>query len=109
MKESTTATAERKFEMIAKKRINHVTGHTFTSYAVKTKEVNSDGKPVWMNVRFSKEVAIEEIPSSHSYIFVDADKCHVDKRNETPKLWINKINRVEHIERPMEDLDQYFE
>lgn len=109
MKEATaTATAERKFEMIAKKRINHLTGHTFTSYAVKTKAVKDD-KPVWMNVRFSKEVAVDEIPTSHAYIFVDADKCHVDKRNEQPKLWINKINRVEYIERPIEDLDQYFE
>lgn len=115
MKESTAttetavATAERKFEMIAKKKINHVTGHTFTSYAVKTKEVNEQGKNVWMDVRFSKEIAVSEIPTSHAYIFVDEDKCRVDTRNKYPKLWINKINRVEHIERPIEDLDQYFE
>ena len=92
-----------KLEVIVKKRKNHATGREFKTYACKTKE------GAWFELRFTTDVSQDKIPASHSYIFVGEDKINVDKRNEYPKVWVREVLEVEQIERPMEDLTQYFD
>lgn len=98
-----TNKATYRLEVIVKKRKNHATGREFKTYACKTK----DGK--WFELRFTTDVPTDKIPVSHSFIAVQADKINVDKRNEYPKVWVREVLEVEQIERPMEDLTQYFE
>lgn len=92
-----------KLEVIVKKRKNHATGKEFKTYACKTK----DG--TWFELRFTTDVPNDKIPVSHSFIYVGEDKINVDKRNEYPKVWVREVLAVEQIERPMEDLTQYFD
>lgn len=94
---------ERKLEVIVKQRVNHASKKSFTTYAVKMK----NGK--WVDARFVVAIPKEQLPTSHSFIFVDDDKMNMDKRGQYPKLWIREIKSIEPIERPLEDLDQYFE
>lgn len=93
----------RKLEIIVKQRENKVNHKKFQSYAVKMKGDK------WVDTRFVTSIPKEELPKSHSFIFVDDDKMNMDKRGQYPKLWIREIKSIELIERPLEDLDQYFE
>lgn len=93
----------RKLEIIVKTRENKVSHKKFQSYAVKMK----DGK--WVDTRFTSTIPKDNLPMAHSFIFVDDDKMNMDKRGQYPRLWIREIISVEPIERPVEDLDQYFE
>lgn len=94
---------ERKLEVIVKQRVNHASKKSFTTYATKMK----DGK--WVDTRFTSAIPKEDLPKAHSFIFVDDDNMNMDKRGQYPKLWIREIKAIEPIERPLEDLDQYFE
>ena len=99
----TTEIKTRKLEIIVKRRENKTNHKKFTSYAVKMK----DGK--WIDARFTVDVVDDLKPKSYSYIFVRDDMMNIDKRGTFPKLWIKAVDHVEPIERPLEDLDQYFE
>ena len=101
--EQTNETKMRKLEIIVKTRENKVNHKKFQSYAVKMK----NGK--WVDTRFTAAISKDELPKAHSFIFVDDDKINIDKRGQYPKLWIREIKSIEPIERPLEDLDQYFE
>ena len=92
-----------KLEVIVKKRENHVTKHEFTCYAVKMK----DGK--WYDLRFTKDVPVDQLPKSYSNVFVNADNINLDKRTKYVKVWVKKVERIEPIERPIDDLGQYFD
>lgn len=102
-KQDNTNVAIYKLEVICKTRKNHATGKEFKTYAVKTKEDK------WFEARFTTDVPKIMLPVSHSYITVAGDKMNVDKRNEYPKVWIREVLDIEQIERPIEDLGQYFE
>ena len=103
VKELESKTKTMKLEVIVKKRVNNVNKHEFTCYAVKMK----DGK--WADLKFTKDVPVEKLPKSHSNIYVKADNINLDKRSKYVKVWVKAVERIEMIERPLEDLTQYFE
>ena len=90
-------------EIIVRKKKNKTNGNTFTTYAVKMK----DGK--WIETRFTQDVPKSKMPSAYSKIIVSPTMMNIDKRGKYPKLWIKGVESVEPLERPMEDLSQYFE
>ena len=90
-------------EIIVRKKKNKTNGNTFTTYAVKMK----DGK--WIETRFTQDVPKSKMPSAYSKIIVSPTMMNIDKRGKYPKLWIKGGESVEPLERPMEDLSQYFE
>lgn len=97
----TTKTYE--LEIIVRKKKNKTNGNTFTTYAVKMK----DGK--WIETRFTQDVPKSKMPIAWSKIKVRADSLSIDKRGKYPKLWIRAVDSVTQLERPIEDLEQYFE
>ena len=90
-------------EIIVRKKKNKTNGNMFTTYAVKMK----DGK--WIETRFTQDVPKSKMPSAYSKIVVFPDMMNIDKRGKYPKLWIKGVESVEPLERPMDDLSQYFE
>ena len=90
-------------EIIVRKKKNKANGNTFTTYAVKMK----DGK--WIETRFTQDVPKSKMPVAWSKIKVSADSLSIDKRGTYPKLWIRAVDSVTQLERPIEDLEQYFE
>ena len=90
-------------EIIVRKKKNKTNGNMFTTYAVKMK----DGK--WIETRFTQDVPKSKMPSAYSKIIVSPTMLNIDKRGKYPKLWIKGVESVEPLERPMEDLSQYFE
>ena len=90
-------------EIIVRKKKNKTNGNMFTTYAVKMK----DGK--WIETRFTQDVPKSKMPSAYSKIIVSPTMMNIDKRGKYPKLWIKGVESVEPLERPMEDLSQYFE
>ena len=90
-------------EIIVRKKKNKANGNMFTTYAVKMK----DGK--WIDARFTQDVPKSKMPSAYSKIIVSNDMMDIDKRGKYPKLWIRGIESVTPLERPIEDLSQYFE
>ena len=90
-------------EIIVRKKKNKTNGNTFTTYAAKMK----DGK--WIETRFTQDVPKSKMPSAYSKIVVSHDMMNIDKRGKYPKLWIKGVESVKPLERPIEDLSQYFE
>ena len=90
-------------EIIVRKKKNKTNGNMLTTYAVKMK----DGK--WIETRFTQDVPKSKMPSAYSKIVVFPDMMNIDKRGKYPKLWIKGVESVEPLERPMDDLSQYFE
>ena len=90
-------------EIIVRKKKNKINGNMFTTYAVKMK----DGK--WIETRFTQDVPKSKMPSAYSKIIVSPTMMNIDKRGKYPKLWIKGVESVEPLERPMDDLSQYFE
>lgn len=90
-------------EIIVRKKKNKTNGNIFTTYAVKMK----DGK--WIETRFTQDVPKSKMPSAYSKIIVSPSMMNIDKRGKYPKLWIKGVESVEPLERPMDDLSQYFE
>lgn len=90
-------------EIIVRKKRNKTNGNIFTTYAVKMK----DGK--WIETRFTQDVPKSKMPSAYSKIIVSPTMMNIDKRGKYPKLWIKGVESVEPLERPMDDLSQYFE
>ena len=90
-------------EIIVRKKKNKTNGNMFTTYAVKMR----DGK--WIETRFTQDVPKSKMPSAYSKIIVSPSMMNIDKRGKYPKLWIKGVESVEPLERPMEDLSQYFE
>ena len=104
--EATQSTESKKtyeLEVIVRKKKNNTTDNMFTTYAVKMK----DGK--WIETRFTQDVPKSKMPSAYSKIVVSQDMMNIDKRGKYPKLWIRAVDSVTQLERPVEDLDQYFE
>ena len=97
------ATKTYELEIIVRKKKNKTNGNTFTTYAVKMK----DGK--WIETRFTQDVPKSKMPVAWSKIKVSADALSIDKRGKYPKLWIRAVDSVTQLERPIEDLEQYFE
>lgn len=90
-------------EIIVRKKKNKTNGNIFTTYAVKMK----DGK--WIETRFTQDVPKSKMPSAYSKIIVSPTMMNIDKRGKYPKLWIKGVESVKPLERPMDDLSQYFE
>ena len=90
-------------EISVRKKKNETNGNIFTTYAVKMK----DGK--WIETRFTQDVPKSKMPSAYSEIVVSPDMMNIDKRGKYPKLWIKGVESVKPLERPIEDLSQYFE
>lgn len=90
-------------EIIVRKKKNKTNGNTFTTYAVKQK----DGK--WIETRFTQDVPKSKMPTAWSRISVKADSLSIDKRGKYLKLWIHGVESITQLERPIEDLEQYFE
>ena len=101
--QATEATKTYELEIIVRKKKNKTNGNTFTTYAVKMK----DGK--WIETRFTQDVPKSKMPVAWSKIRVSADSLSIDKRGKYPKLWIRAVDAVTQLERPIEDLEQYFE
>ena len=104
--EATQSTESKKtyeLEVIVRKKKNNTTDNMFTTYAVKMR----DGK--WIETRFTQDVPKSKMPSAYSKIVVSQDMMNIDKRGKYPKLWIRAVDSVTQLERPVEDLDQYFE
>ena len=102
----TTQTETKKnyeLEIIVRKKKNKTNGNTYTTYAIKMK----DGK--WIETRFTQDVPKSKMPTAYSKIVVSEDMMNIDKRGKYPKLWIKGIESVKPLERPIEDLSQYFE
>ena len=97
------ATKIYELEIIARKKKNKTNGNMFMTYAVKMK----DGK--WIETRFTKDVPWTKLPTTWSRISVKADSLSIDKRGKYPKLWIRGVESITQLERPIEDLEQYFE
>lgn len=97
-----------KLETIVRSKENHKTHAKFTTYAVKVDKVRF-GKE-WLELRFTKEVPAEVKPKAYSMLYVEEDGMHIDHRNaEYPVVWIKEVKKIEALERPKEDLSQYFE
>lgn len=86
-----------------KTRKNHATKHEFKCYSCKMK----DGK--WYDLKFTKDVPEGLLPKSHSYIYVKAENLNIDKSKKYPVVWVKAVEFIKVIERPVEDLEQYFE
>lgn len=92
-----------KLEVLVKERTNKATKHSFNAYAVKMK----DGK--WYDLSFTKDVPQSSLPKSHSFVFAPATDVNIDNSKKYKRVWVKSIARVEVIERPLEDLTQYFD
>ena len=90
-------------EIIVRKKKNKTNGNMFTTYAVKMK----DGK--WIETRFTQDVPKSKMPSAYSKIIVSPTMMNIDKRGKYPKLWIKGVESVKPLERPIDDLSQYFD
>ena len=101
--QATEATKTYELQIIVRKKKNKTNGNMFTTYAVKMK----DGK--WIETRFTQDVPKSKMPVAWSKIRVSADSLSIDKRGKYPKLWIRAVDAVTQLERPIEDLEQYFE
>lgn len=103
--QATETTGKKYFhlEIIVRKKKNKTNGNIFTTYSVKMK----DGK--WIETRFTQDVPKSKMPLAYSKIVVSHDMMNIDKRGKYPKLWIKGVESVEPLERPIEDLSQYFE
>ena len=101
--QATEANKNYELEIIVRKKKNKTNGNMFTTYAVKMK----NGK--WIETRFTQDVPKSKMPSAYSKIVVSQDMMNIDKRGKYPKLWIRSVESVKPLERPMDDLTQYFE
>ena len=101
--QATEAAKTYELEIIVRKKKNKTNGNMFTTYAVKMK----DGK--WIETRFTQDVPKSKMPTAWSRISVKADSLSIDKRGKYPKLWIRGVESITQLERPIEDLEQYFE
>lgn len=90
-------------EVIVRKKKNKTNGNIFTTYAAKQK----DGK--WIETRFTQDVPKSKVPTAYSKIVVSQDMLNIDKRGKYPKLWIKGVESVEPLEKPIDDLTQYFD
>ena len=103
---TTQATESKKtyeLQIIVRKKKNKTNGNMFKTYAVKMKE----GK--WIETRFTQDVPKSKMPTAYSTNVVSEDMMNIDKRGKYPKLWIRAVDSVTQLERPIEDLEQYFE
>ena len=101
--QETEPTKTFELEIIVRKKKNKTNGNMFTTYAVKM----IDGK--WIETRFTKNVPKSKMPTAYSKIVVSQDMMNIDKRGKYPKLWIKGVESVKPLERPIDDLSQYFE
>lgn len=101
--QTTESTKIYDLEIIVRKKKNKINGNVFTTYATKMK----DGK--WIETRFTQDVPKAKMPVSWSKIKVNADSLSIDKRGKYPKLWIRAVDSITRLERPIEDLEQYFD
>ena len=101
--QATEATKTYELQIIVRKKQNKTTGNMFSTYAVKMK----DGK--WIETRFTQDVPKSKIPVTYSKIFVSEGMMNIDNRGKYPKLWIKGVESIKPLERPIDDLSQYFE
>lgn len=101
--EVTQASKHFNLDIIVRKKKNKTNGNIFTTYAAKQK----DGK--WIETRFTQDVPKSKVPTAYSKIVVSQDMMNIDKRGKYPKLWIKGVESVEPLEKPIEDLTQYFD
>lgn len=92
-----------KIEVYVNTKTNKATKHDFKCYSCKMK----DGK--WKDLKFTKDVEQKDLPQSHSFIYVKPENVNLDKRTKYVKVWVKAIERVEVIEKPLTDLEQYFD
>lgn len=96
-----------KFECIVRSKENHATHKRFKTYAVKA-DKDKFGQQ-WVDTRFTKDVADADKPQAYSELYVNEEDITIDRRNKYPVVWIKKILKCIPLERPHEDLTQYFE
>ena len=64
-----------------------------------------DGK--WCEVRFTRDVT--ELPVAYSELICESENVNFDRRNKYPICWIKGVVSIKQLERPVEDMTQYFE
>lgn len=97
-----------KLETIVRTKENHKTHAKFMTYVVKVDKVQFGRE--WLELRFTKEVPTGVKPTAYSMLYVEEDGIHIDRRNaQYPVVWVKEVKKVEALERPKEDLSQYFE
>lgn len=90
-----------RLEVIVRNKINRHNGKQFKTYATKLK----DGK--WCEVRFTRDVT--EFPVAYSELICESENVNFDRRNKYPICWIKGVVSIKQLERPVEDMTQYFE
>ena len=93
----------KKLEAIVRMRENHKTGAKFPTYRVKTKLLTEDNKPIWYDLKFTKDC---KTPVRHSFVYVFPDNMNIDRRGKYPVVWVKQIEKIEEIK---EDLTKYFD
>ena len=92
-----------KLEVIVRMRENHKTGAKFPTYRVKTKLLTEDNKPVWYDLKFTKDC---KTPVRHSFVYVFPDNMNIDHREKIPGCSGKTSRKIEEIK---EDLTKYFD
>lgn len=92
-----------KLEVIVRMRENHKTGAKFPTYRVKTKLLTEDNKPIWYDLKFTKDC---KTPVRHSFVYVFPDNMNIDHREKYPVVWVKQVEKIEEIK---EDLTKYFD
>jgi len=81
----------KKIKVYVSSRKNNETGEEFNVYKALTKQ----GK---IDLKFRKEIPVEQLPTHNCYILVDAKNINVNQKFEYPVMWISKIEAIEEIE-----------
>ena len=93
----------KKLEAIVRMRENHKTGAKFPTYRVKTKLLTEDNKPIWYDLKFTKDC---KTPVRHSFVYVIPENMNIDHREKYPVVWVKQVEKIEEIK---EDLTKYFD
>lgn len=81
----------KKIKVYVSRRKNNETGEEFNVYKALTKQ----GK---IDLKFRKEISVEQLPTHTCYILVDVNNLNVNQKFEYPVMWVSKIEAIEEIE-----------
>jgi len=81
----------KKIKVYVSRRKNNETGEEFNVYKALTKQ----GK---IDLKFRKEIPVEQLPIHTCYILVDVNNLNVNQKFEYPVMWVSKIEAIEEIE-----------
>ena len=91
------------FDLETTEKENKETKEKFFAY-----RAYSEKQKVWINLKFTRDVPQESLPTRNGKLFVKFGKINLNLHGKFPVFWVSEIEKFEEFTGTSQDLSKYF-